>query len=535
MSAPRPMPASRLPRSLQIAFALGGFGWVWWRRHRRAPDTLPARLRETLEGLGTTFVKLGQGLSLRRDLLPTPYLVELEALHAHVPPFESALAVAAIESAFSQPVDQLFAEFEPVPFAAASVAQVHRAQLPDGRTVAVKVRRPGIVAQVHADLRLLRRFVRVCQWLLPGLRRYQPLDLIDELGQFLHQEIDMVQEARNMRRLASTLDPLPYLTLPHVVEPLVAPAVIVQEFSHGAALATQNGTPRGRELAGLLLDAYIHQLMGAGVFHADPHPGNLFELSDGRLCFHDFGSIGFLDPASRTAFAQLIEGLVVDDASAVLDAVVAMGFITGPIDRRAYVRAINEILSSLATLPLNEWSMADAIWRVARIGAGANFRLPRHLLVLMRTLFLAENTLRALDPDLDLMQALGVRAERMAQTLRQQAVGRPMHEQLLKSAEQLPVVAMQMLRQLQLDEGRPALSLHHRGLEPLETTLARTGNRLALALVTLGLYLAGSVMMLHGAGPRLWGHLPVLSALAFAAALVLSWRLVRAISRSGHL
>jgi len=225
----------------------------------------------------------------------------------------------------------------------------------------------------------------------------------------------------------------------------------------------------------------------------------------------------------------------VDDASAVLDAVVAMGFITGPIDRRAYVRAINEILSSLATLPLNEWSMADAIWRVARIGAGANFRLPRHLLVLMRTLFLAENTLRALDPDLDLMQALGVRAERMAQTLRQQAVGRPMHEQLLKSAEQLPVVAMQMLRQLQLDEGRPALSLHHRGLEPLETTLARTGNRLALALVTLGLYLAGSVMMLHGAGPRLWGHLPVLSALAFAAALVLSWRLVRAISRSGHL
>jgi len=534
MSIPQSRTASRLPRSLQIASALAGFGWAWWRRHRRSPDTLPARLRETLERLGTTFVKLGQGLSLRRDLLPAPFLVELEALHAHVPPFESVLAVAAIESAFGQPVDQLFAEFEPVPFAAASVAQVHRAQLPDGRTVAVKVRRPGIVAQVHADLRLLRRCVRVGQWLVPGLRRYQPLDLIDELGQCLHQEIDMVQEARNMRRLASTFDPVPYLALPHVIEPRVAPAVIVQEFSHGAPLATRNGTPRGRELAGLLLDAYVHQLLGDGVFHADPHPGNLFELPDGRLCFHDFGSIGFLDPASRTAFAQLIEGLMIDDAASVLDAVVAMGFISGPIDRRAYVRAISEILSSLATLPLNEWSMADAIWRVARIGAGANFRLPRHLLVLMRTLFLVENTLRALDPKLDLMQALGD-AQRRAQTLQPRTVGRPMHEQLLRSAEQLPVVAMQMLRQLQLDEGRPALPLHHRGLEPMETTLARTGNRLALALVTLGLYLAGSVMMQHGAGPRLWGHLPVLSALAFAAALVLSWRLVRAISRSGHL
>ena len=535
MSSSQPKPASRLPHSLQIAVALGGFGWTWWRRHRRAPESLPARLRETLEGLGTTFVKLGQGLSLRRDLLPAPYLSELEALHAHVPPFESALAVAAIESAFGQPVNQLFAEFELVPFAAASVAQVHRAQLPDGRTVAVKVRRPGIVAQVHADLRLLRRFVRVSQWLMPGLRRYQPLELVDELGQSLHQEIDMVQEARNMRRLAHTLDSLPYLSLPHVVEPWVGPAVIVQEFSHGAPIATRNRTPRGRELAGRLLDAYVHQLMGSGVFHADPHPGNLFELPDGRLCFHDFGSIGFLDPAARVAFAQLIEGLVANEPQDVLDAVVAMGFISGPVDRQAYVRAISEILSSLATLPLNEWSMADAIWRVARIGAGAHFRLPRHLLVLMRTLFLAENTLRSLDPELDLLRALGDRAERIVQTLQQQSTGRPLHEKLIKGAEQLPVVAMQVLRQLRLDEGRPALSLHHRGLEPLETTLARTGNRLALALVTLGLYLAGSVMMLHGAGPRLWGHLPVLSALAFAAALVLSWRLVRAISRSGHL
>lgn len=529
------MTRSRLPRSLQIAAALGGFGWAWWRERRRAPDTLPNRLRHTLEGLGTTFVKLGQGLSLRRDLLPAPYLVALESLHNHVPPFDSAQAVASIEAAFGQPVDQLFAKFEREPFAAASVAQVHRARLADGRVVAVKVRRPGIEAQVAADLRLLRRFARMVQWLLPGLRRHRLLELIDELAQFLRQEIDMVQEARNMRRLASSLDPLPYLTLPHVIEPMASASVIVQEFSHGTPLVSRYKTPRGRELAGLVLDAYVHQLMGAGVFHADPHPGNLFELPDGRLCLHDFGSIGFLDPASRSALAQLIEGLVVNDAATVLDAVVAMGFIEGPFDRRAYLRAISEILSSLATLPLNEWSMADAIWRVARIGAGENFRLPRHLLVLMRTLFLAENTLRALDPDLDLVQALSARAEQMAQTLKLQSPGRPVHAQLLHSAEQLPALAMQVLRQLRLEDGRPSLSLHHRGVQSLETTLARTGNRLALALVTLGLYVAGAVMMLHGAGPQLWGHLPALSALAFAAAFVLSWRLVRAISRSGHL
>jgi ubiquinone biosynthesis protein len=121
------------------------------------------------------------------------------------------------------------------------------------------------------------------------------------------------------------------------------------------------------------------------------------------------------------------------------------------------------------------------------------------------------------------------------QTLKQQSPGRPIHAQLLHGAEQLPILASQMLRQLRLEDGRPSLSLHHRGVQSLETTLARTGNRLALALITLGLYVAGAVMMLHGSGPLLWGHLPALSAVAFAAAFVLSWRLVRAISRSGHL
>lgn len=529
------MSRSRLPRSMQIAVALIGFAWAWWRRHRRSPEALSDHLRRTLEGLGTTFVKLGQGLSLRRDLLPAPYLVALESLHNRVPPFDSTSAVAAIEAAFGQPVDRLFTAFDRKPFAAASVAQVHRATLPDGRAVAVKVRRPGIEAQVTADLRLLRRFARIVQALLPKIRRHRPLELIDELAQFLHSEIDMVQEARNMRRLAATLDTLPYLTLPHVIEPMVSPAVIVQEFSHGAPLAAHYRSPRGRELAGLLLDAYVQQLLGAGVFHADPHPGNLFELADGRLCLHDFGSIGFLDPDSRIALAQLIEGLVINDATAVLDAVTAIGFLEGPVDRRAYLRAISEILSSLATSPLNEWSMADAIWRVACIGAGENFRLPRHLLVLLRTLFLVENTLRALDPDLDLVQALGERAETMGQTLKRQSPGRPVHTQLLHSAEQLPALAVQVLHQLRIEDGRPSLSLHHRGMQSLETTLARTGNRLALALVTLGLYVAGAVMMLHGAGPLILGHLPALSLLAFAAAFVLSWRLVRAISRSGHL
>jgi ubiquinone biosynthesis protein len=523
-----------LARATQIAAALLGFGWALRRLRKRAPERLPERLRQTLEGLGTTFVKLGQGLSLRRDLLPTAYLEALEHLHSEVAAFDGALAVAIIERSFDSPIDSLFSEFDRSPFAAGSVAQVHRARMPDGRDVAVKVRRPGIADQVDLDLRLLRHLAKIAQLLIPALRRQRPLELIDELATVLRNEIDMAHEARNMRRLDRALQGADRVTLPRVIEPLAAEQVIVQEFSHGTPIADSYGSERGRDLARTLLDAYVFQLFSAGVFHADPHPGNLFEMGDGRLCMHDIGSIGVLDPQARRSLALMIEAIVHDDAEGVLDATIAMGFISPAIDRREHQRAISEILGELRTLPLNQWSVAEAIWRVARVGAGAHFRLPRHLLVLVRTLFLAEHTLRALDPALDLPTELAARSEQIAQAF-ESGPSRPLTERLSRTVEALPELFGNALRQLRIDDGRLPLAVHHRGLDELEATLARTGNRLAVALVTLGLYLTGSLLMLHRAGPMLAGHVPWLAAAAYGIAFVLSLRLVFAIARSGHL
>lgn len=528
----------RLPRSLQIAWAFAAFAWAWLRLRRKAPQRLPAHLRATLEGLGTTFIKLGQGLSVRRDVLPPGYREELENLHSNVPPFDPRLAAATIESAFGQPLDALFAEFERVPFAAASVAQVHRAWMHDGTKVAVKVRRPRITQQVKHDLRLLRRLTRVMQWLLPGLRRQRPLELIDELALQLLAEIDLGHEATNMRRLRPAIERNPATTMPDVVEPYAAPDVLVQEFSHGTPIAEAFGTPRGEAYAGHLLDAYLQQLFVGGVFHGDPHPGNLFSMADGRLCFHDFGNIGYLDPAARRSLALMVEAVSYADAEGTLDAALAMGFLSAPIDRRAYTRAISEILDEMSTLPLSRWSLAETIWRIARLGHGEHFRLPRHLLVLMRTLFLAENTIRALDPDFDLMAALGQRKPLLAKAFEQVSLAggnRPLSQRVSRTADALSTIVSDLLRQAQLEDGRPGVSVHHRGLEDLTLHLGRTGNRLSLALVTLGLYMAGSLLMLHSAGPLFWGHVPVLALFAYAIALLLSLRLVVAIARSGRL
>lgn len=528
----------RFPRSLQIVVAASAFAWAWFRLHRKAPQQLPERLRSTLEQLGTTFVKLGQGLSLRRDVLPPGYREELEHLQNRVPPFNPDVAVHAIESAFGQPIDTLFAAFERMPFAAASVAQVHRARMHDGTDVAVKVRRPRIVMQVTTDLRLLRRVAWVMQSLAPGLRRHRPLELIDELGTQLLAEIDLEHEARNVRRLWTAIVGDPSLTMPRIIEPYAAVGVLVQEFSNGTPIAVEFGTERGVVVARQLLDAYLHQLFAVGVFHGDPHPGNLLLMPDGRLCFHDFGTIGYLDPSARRSLALLVEAVSYNDAEGALDAATAMGFLTLPLDRREYIRSISEILDELSTLPLSQWSLAETIWRIARLGRGEHFRMPRHLLVLMRTLFLAENTIRALDPDFDLLAAFVERRESLALAFEQaKRTGgkRPLTQRLVRTANALPGLVADLLRQAQNEDGRLNLSMHHRGLEELELHLGRTGNRLSLALVTLGLYIAGSLLMLHSAGPRIWGDVPVFALVAYAIALLLSLRLVLAIARSGRL
>lgn len=529
------MSRSRFLRSIQIMRAFGSYGWYWMRWRHKSPERLPPMLRQTLENLGTTFIKMGQGLSLRRDLLPAAYLEALESLQSTVPPFDSEIAVRTIESAFGQSVDELFVSFERIPFAAASIAQVHRAEMPDGRPVVVKVRRPAIVREVAADLWLLRRLLRLGIFVFPRLKAQQPLDLVDELEEFLRSEMDLVREASNMRRLAKVFDELPNATMPGVIEPLVHAEVLVQDFSSGQPLRTVFATESALKLAEVVLDVYVQQLFVKGVFHADPHPGNLFTMGDGRVCFHDFGSVGYLDPDSRVYLAQLIEAIVINDAASVLDAATGMGFIMKEADRHAYQRAISEILERMASLPLQDWSVAEAIWQIARIGSGKKFRLPRHLLVLLRTLFLAENTLRALVPNFDLIQALRDRSSEIQRLIESNSTQPSLTERVANATQQMPALLADVLRQLRLDEGRLSLGIHHHGLEELKATISRTGNRLALTLITLGFYLAGAVMMLHEGGPRLWGHVPLEAALAFGLAVLLSLRLISAIRHSGKL
>ncbi len=513
------------------------------RVHGVAPGKsgLPQRLRVALERLGPVYVKIGQALSLRRDLFPDSNLEALRDLRANVPPFPAQAATQEIEIALGRPVKTLFAGFEYRPIAAGSSAQVHCARLLDGRDVAVKIRRSGARAQIERDFRALLGVSRLAAFLVPRLRRLRLDRLLEELATNLRRETDFRQEARNTLRLADGLRDMPSIFVPRALDQLWSEAVLVQKGSGGRPITDVAVRAEAPRLAHVLLDAYLRQVFVFGVFHADPHPGNLFVMEDGRLCLHDLGLVGELDRAARRDLGLFLLAFAQRDADWMLDAAIALGLLGGSLERAEFRRGIDAVLAELSALPVSELSIAEAVLRVARLGSGENFVLPHELAVQMRTIFLLVSTLRELDPSFRIFDALLAHGEdELGALVRAGARGgagsstRLRHEITLV-AEALPKAAAAWLGRARRGRALPAVPLRIEGVERMAERLDRAGNRLAVAVVTLGLYVAASLLMLHGAGPRAFGDVPPFALLLYAPAIWFSLRLARAVARSGHL
>ena len=534
------MPAFRLFRIIfeALRFFLGG---AVRRLHlySSAPSE-PERLCLGLARLGTTFIKFGQALSIRRDMLPDAYVAALQSLQDHISPFPVEDSIREIERGLGSPIDRLFARFDREPLAAASIAQVHTAVLRDGRDVIIKVRRAGIKSQIEQDMRALKLLARIAMGWSPRLRHYQPLRIVDEIWANLRKECDFRQEAQNIRRFAAAFTDWPTIHIPGVIQGLVSESVIVQQRSGGFRIDDPAIKSDGLRLAQNFVDAYLHQIFVLGVFHGDPHPGNLFITAEGRLCFHDFGLVGFLDRAARRKLAAFTNAFIRQDADWLLDAAIDLGVLGGTMNRAEFRRGLAEILSDYAALPLKDWSLAEAFLRVTRLGQAQNVFVPYDLLVLMRATFLIEHAVAVLDPEFQLLENLQVRGAEVLKSAVEQsdwqgAVDRLKHD-ALAAMHDLPAVLGSWTRKLNQEGEGLGLNLHVRDLEGLEAHLDRSSNRMALALVTLGLYIAGSLLMMqHSIGPRIYGDMPALAAIAYALALWFTFRLVRGISRSGRL
>jgi ubiquinone biosynthesis protein len=530
-----------LVRRLGLADALERAGQALNREHAADLARLepPVQLRLALEELGPAFVKLGQVLAGRADLLGPAWIAELQRLHSRVPavPFE-ALRPQLREDLGDEP-EAVFATFDPEPLAGASIAQVHRATLKDGTEVVVKVRRPGIQDVVEADLRLLERLAVMAEDELPQLRPYRPRQLVREFARSLRRELDLAAECRSAERVAANLSALGFVMIPRVHWAHTGPRVNVQDRVQGISgedLAQVDASGMDRQLlARRGAQAVLKMIVEDGFFHADPHPGNVFYLPGNRLAFIDFGMVGRLTQRRRDELLRLLLGLVQHEPQAVADVLLDWTGNDHGANLTQLESEIETFVDQYHGTPLAQLSLAGMLADVTTILREHRLALPADLALLIKAFVSLESMGRGLDPGfhmateaLPLLRGV-VRARWQPRAIGQRAwkaIGRG-----LALAEQLPHDLSSLLRRARRGRLQVGLELTH--LRRVGDQLDRAASRLSLALVIAALIIGSSIVMTVSGGPTLLG-LPAFGLLGFLGAVVGGLWLLRSVWRSHH-
>ncbi len=524
---------------------LGSYVDVGRRILRRRPTPFeslgfPLRLRMAFEELGPTFVKLGQILAMQSAGLPNDLLDELARLHDRAAPIPSAVARGSVERTLGRRIEKVFARFDDMPLAAASIAQVHRAALLDGTEVVIKIRRPEIVRIVQTDTNILRDLARLIARHLPELRRYDPIGLVEQLTSTMLKEVDFRHEARNMRVFAANMKEQPGIRVPRLHRDLVSEEVLVLDFVEGIKISDLDALrERGHDLHAIArngTNAILTQVFRDGFFHADPHPGNLFVLDEGSIALIDFGMMGRLPADLRDELALLMIALVRRNRDGIIGFFERTGgFPDDEVPARFRVD-LDEVLDHYHGVPIGELdvnSMAGDLFGALNRN---DIHPPPELVLLLKTLVMYDALACRLDPTLDLVtEATPYIKEILSRRYSPERIGGLIADAAVDYADFIRVLPRELKGLTnRLRKGRQTLVVRHDGLEDFRHEMERSSNRLTLGLVVGAVVVASSILLSTDAGPTLWG-VSALGLAGFVAAGFASVWLVIGILRSGRL
>ena len=508
---------------------------------RRRPSLgPPQRLRMALEELGPTFVKLGQVLSTRPDLLPPAYIAELARLQDTVPPEPWEPVRAQLEAELGAPVEEVFATLDPEPIAAASLAQVHAATLPDGAEVVVKVQRPDIEATINVDLDILADVARLLQTRTPLGELYDLPGIVEEFAATLRAELDFYREGHNADRFRANFADEPYLYIPKVYWEYTTRRVLVMERIRGIKIddiAALDAAGYDRYRIGLhAARMVIKEVLEDGFFHADPHPGNFFVMPGEVIGAVDFGMVGYLSRRTRTDLVRLYVAAIQLDEEAVVDQLVRMGVVGGAVDRIGLQHDIGRLLRKYAGLPLKAIRARDVMEEAMPIAFRHHLRLPSELWLLGKTLAMMEGVGLKLVPDFDMFAVSRPYVQRF---MREMASPRAWMPSLIRGVgdwaqllDMLPRTGMQLLARA--ERGELEVSLRHQELGRALVYLDRLANRLALSILLAALIVGLALLVPAFHLAERGGLITALVILGFALASLLGLWLVISILRSGR-
>ena len=516
--------------------------WYRWRRFfgRKPPEPLRhlrlvERIRMTLEKLGPTFIKFGQVMSTRPDLVPPEMLIELQKLQEGVPPFPSEEAVDQLESELGQPVEHLFATFDRTPLAAGSLGQVHRATHFNGTQLAVKIRRPTAVRDVERDLLLMQEMAILLDRNVAEARIFDPVGLVNHFARSIRRELNFSREARTMDEFRRLFRQDATLYVPQVFWELTTDAVITMEYVDALRIDELDQLTETKwstsEIAANGARIFMKQVFEFGVFHGDPHPGNIRVRRDGTICLLDYGMIGILDEHTREQLIDLLVAVSQRDVDSAVKLVLKIGEPYREVDRPLLEVDMRDFVSNYYGVELERLNVGHLLSDFVAILSNHAIRCPGSLMLLIRCFVTLEGVGRTLDPEFNLASHLQPFVERL---VRIRYSPNRMAEKiwtesrfLLGYAHDIPGHINRTLRKLSEDDLR--IQLEHRNLDHFILELERSSNRLVVGMVVASLIVASALIISQGAS-TVWVTLPT-----YVLSSLLAIWLVYGIFRSGRL
>lgn len=497
-----------------------------------APPPEAAQLADDLERMGPTYVKLGQLLSTRPDLIPPAYASALTRLQDRVEPFPGEEAERIVAEELGVRISKVFAEFGREPIAAASLAQVHRAVLRDGRVVAVKVQRPGVRQRIADELNAIGEVVGFMDRHTEAGRRYEPARVLEELRRTLMEELDYRREARNMGTLAANLEEFDRLVVPRPVDDFSTSRVLTMEYVRGTKITSLSPLARlevdGTVLAEELFRAYLKQILIDGFFHADPHPGNVFLTDDNRICLLDLGMVGVLGPELQQDLLRLLMAISEGRGEEAARVAIGLGERRERADEHAFTADVKVLVADFAgSASASDIQVGRVMLEVTRTAAENGIRLPLELSLLGRALLALDQVGRTLDPEFDPNASIRRHASELMQRrmLKNVSPGR-MFSNLLEMNE--------LVQKLPERANRALDAVAENGIEvrvriPEETWMLegmqKISNRITVGLVAAALIIAAAMMMQVPTRFQIFGY-PGLGMLLFIGAAALGVVLV---------
>lgn len=504
-------------------------------------DLSPAvRLRLACEALGPTFVKMGQILSTRPDLIPDPFIRELRKLQAQVAPVEFSRIRKVLADELGRPIARVFESIEEKPLGSASIAQVHKARLVDGQVVVVKVQRPDIQQVVSLDLEIMHYVAELMEDHLEGWRIHRPTAIVEEITRTLEKELDFSSEAGHIERFRRQFEGDPAVHVPEVYHHACTPRVITMEYIRGVKASkfkeTRSPSEERCRIAERVADLIMRQVFEHGFFHADPHPGNIHILSGQVICFLDFGMMGFIDQRGRETFADLIWGIARRNEVSVANALLRLAQAEDEPPRQGFEAEVADFMHQHFYRPLAEVGFARLFGELLDLTTRHHLRVPANFFIMLKSLSLMEGLVRRLNPQHDVIKQAAPLLRRLRLfRLNPARIGEGLFELSLDFAtlaREFPAEVRRILSQIKTGEAKVVFK--HHGLDPLIQSMDRVSNRLAFSVVLASLII-GSSLIIHTDVPPKWGEVPIIGLIGYLLSAVMGFWLLIAILRHGKM